>query len=94
MPDLVLGFLALQFLDRLLEQLLRTCRADGSSALLATEQVAGANLEVQRRDAESAAEVTELADCRQPFLATADSASPGSSGMRMPGDRIGRHVRS
>ena len=39
-------------------------------ALLAAEQVAGAaDLEVERRDAEAAAEIAELFDRRQPLAA-------------------------
>ena len=39
------------------------------AALLAAEEVAGAaNLEVERRDAEPAAEIAELADGREPLL--------------------------
>src|SRR6185369_12364810 len=69
--DLVLGLLALQLLYRLLEQLHVHVEADGfdMAALLAAEQVAGsANLEVQRSDAEAAAEIAELANRRETLL--------------------------
>ncbi len=57
--DVVLDLLALQLLDRLLEELHVHVEADGFdvAALLAAEEVAGAaDLEVQRRDAEAAAQ--------------------------------------
>ena len=65
------SFLALQLLDRLLEKLHVHVEADGLDvpALFAAEQVSGAaNLEVESRDAEPAAEIAELPDRRQPFL--------------------------
>ena len=67
----VLELLALQLPDRLLEQLHVHVEADRLDvpALLAAEQVAGAaDLEVERGDAEAAAQVAELADRRQPLL--------------------------
>ena len=54
--------------------------ADGFdvAALLAAEQVAGAaDLEVERGDAEAAAEVAELANRGQPPRATGDSVCSG-----------------
>ena len=67
---LVLDLLALQLADGLLEQLHVHLEADrlDVAALLAAEQVArAANLEVERRHAEPAAEVGELADGREPL---------------------------
>ena len=67
----VFEFLALQLADRLLEQLHVHLEADGLDvpALLAAEQVAGAaDLEIERRHAESAAEVAELLDRGEPLL--------------------------
>src|SRR6185436_19418731 len=64
-PPLVFEILALELANRLLEQLRVHVEADGLdvSALLATEQVAGAaDLEIERGDAEAATEVAELAD--------------------------------
>ena len=60
-----------ELLDRLLEELHVHVEADRVDlpALLAAEQVAGAaDLEVERGDAEAAAEIAELADRRQPLL--------------------------
>src|SRR5207244_2614997 len=69
--DVVLELFTLELPDRLLEELhvhLEANRID-LPALLAAQQIAGAaNLEVERRDAEAAAEVAELFDRRQPFL--------------------------
>ena len=73
---LVLDLLALELPDRLLEQLHVHVEADrlDVAALLAAEQVAGAaDLEVERRDAEAAAEIAELADRREPLRATGES---------------------
>src|SRR6185436_10175593 len=59
--------LSFDLLDRLLEQLHVRLEADGVdvSALLAAKQVTGAaNLEIERGDAEAAAEIAELADRR------------------------------
>src|SRR5439155_26767887 len=68
---LVLELLALQLLDRLLEQLhvpLEAERID-VAALLAAEEISGAaDFEIERRDAETAAEIAELLDRRQPLL--------------------------
>ena len=67
----VLELLALELADGLLEQLHVHLEADGVDlpALLAAEQVAGAaNLEVERGDAEAAAEIAELLDRREPLL--------------------------
>src|SRR5205814_3436324 len=69
--DLVLYLLALQLLDRLLEELHIHVESDrlDVSALLAAEQIAcPADLEVERRDTEAAAEVAELPDRGQPLL--------------------------
>ena len=69
--DVVFELLALELAHGLLEQLHVHLEADGVDlpALLAAEQVAGAaNLEVERRDAEAAAEIAELLDRRQPLL--------------------------
>ena len=60
---------ALQLADRVFEQLDVHVEANGFdvAALLAAEQIAGAaNLEVERGDAEAAAEIAELANRRQP----------------------------
>ena len=67
----VLELFALELADRLLEQLHVHLEADGIDvpALLAAEQVAGAaNLEVERGDAEPAAQIAELLDRGQPLL--------------------------
>ena len=67
----VFDLLALQLADGLLEQLHVHLEADrvDLAALLAAEQVAGAaNLEIERGDAEPAAEVAELLDRREPLL--------------------------
>ena len=82
-----------------LEQLHVHLEADGLDvpALLAAEQVAGAaNLEVERRDAEAAAEIAELLDRRQPLLARPATGCPPaeSAGTRRPGDPIGRRGRA
>ena len=71
--------LALELADGLLEHRRVHLEADGVdlSALLAAEQVAGAaDFEVERGDAESAAEVAELLDRRQRRRAIGDSSSP------------------
>ena len=69
-PPIVLEVLALQFANRLLEELGVHLEADrlDVAALLATKQVTGAaDLEVERRDAEAAAERAELLDRREPL---------------------------
>ena len=67
---IVLEIFALEFANRLLEELGVHLEADRLDvpALLAAEQVAGAaDLEVERRDAEAAAERAELLDRRKPL---------------------------
>ena len=69
--QVVFEVLALELADGLLEQLHVHLEADGIdvTALLAAEQIAGAaDLEVERRHAEAAAEVAELLDRREPLL--------------------------
>ncbi len=66
--DLLLGFLAAQFLHRVLEQLAVEIEPDRVDVpvLLAAEQVAGAaDLQIECGDPESGAQVAELADGRQ-----------------------------
>ncbi len=70
-PHVVVEIFALQFLDRVFEELHVHLEAHGVDlpALLTTQQIAGAaDLEVERGDAEAAAEVAELLDRRQALL--------------------------
>ena len=70
-PQIVVDRLALQLANRLFEQLHVHLEADrlDVAALLAAEQIPGAaDLEIERRHAEAAAEIAELLDRRQPLL--------------------------
>ena len=70
-PQVVLDVLALQLADGFLEQLRVHLEADGfqGAALLAAEEgPRAADLEVQRRHAEAAAQIAELLDRGEPLL--------------------------
>ncbi len=94
----VLEILALELADRLLRAVSRHVEPDrfDVSALLAAKQVARpADFEIECRDAESAAQIAELANGRQSPASDSARASapPESRDTHRRGDPIGRRAR-